>query len=309
MNNYKGILFAILSSISFAIMPIFAKIAYKNGSNSTTALLFRFLIAGIILLLYLLANKISIKVSKKQFLLLILIGMFGYTVTTITLFVSYNFLDVGLATTLHYIYPALVCVFSFILYKEKITRRKLISLVLSITGVYSLIAFESKTLSMIGVILALLSGLGYAINVISLSFKSIKNLDNRIITMYICFGASIGMIIYGLITNSIVLDCNTELVISYLGLSVISTIASMLFLLKAIAIIGSTSASILGTFESVISIILGIIFLNEKLTFALILGTALIIISTIILAKEKTPSCDDLDDFNPVQNNIVQQNN
>ena len=275
MNNYKGIIYAILSSIAFGIMPIFAKIAYKNGSNPTSSLLFRFLISGLILLLYLNFKKVSIKISVKQFLLLFFIGMFGYTITTITLFVSYNYLDSGLATALHYIYPALVCIFSFILYKENITKEKIFSLVLSIIGVYSLIAFESKTLNILGIFLALFSGLGYAINVISLSFKSIKSLDNRVVTMYICFGASLGMII------------------SYLGLSIISTIASMLFLLKAIKLIGSTSASILATFEAVVSIIMGIIFLNEKLTFALILGTSLIIISTTILAREKSPKpCD-----------------
>jgi len=38
---------------------------------------------------------------------------------------------------------------------------------------------------------------------------------------------------------------------------------------------------------TVLSIILGIIFLDEHLTFALILGCTLIIISTIILAKDK----------------------
>lgn len=293
MNNYKGIIYAILSSIAFGIMPIFAKIAYKNGSNPTSSLLFRFLISGLILLLYLNFKKVSIKISVKQFLLLFFIGMFGYTITTITLFVSYNYLDSGLATALHYIYPALVCIFSFILYKENITKEKIFSLVLSIIGVYSLIAFESKTLNILGILLALFSGLAYALNVISLSFKSIKSIDNRVVTMYICFGASLGMIIYGAFTESLTFTINLEMMISYLGLSIISTIASMLFLLKAIKLIGSTSASILATFEAVVSIIMGIIFLNEKLTFALILGTSLIIISTTILAREKSPKpCD-----------------
>lgn len=288
MNNYKGIFYAILSSTAFGIMPLFAKISYKNGSNSTSALLFRFLIAGLILLLYLYANKVSIKVSKNQLLLLLIIGMFGYTITTTTLFVSYNYLDSGLATSLHYIYPALVCILSFILYKEKITNRKMISLIFSIAGVYSLIAFENKTLNGLGIFLALLSGLGYATNIISLSLKSIKSLDNRVVTMYICFGASFGMLIYGLFTNSIILKINKEIAASYFGLSIISTITSMLLLLKAIKIIGSTSASILGTFEAILSIIFGIIFLNEQITISLILGTSLIIASTIILAKEKT---------------------
>ncbi len=105
MNNYKGILYAILSSAAFGIMPIFAKIAYINGSNPTSALLFRFLAAGLILLLYLKVNGISIKISLKQTVFLLLIGMFGYTITTITLFVSYNYLDSGLATTLTNIKP------------------------------------------------------------------------------------------------------------------------------------------------------------------------------------------------------------
>lgn len=289
MTKYKGILYALLSATAFGIMPMFAKIAYKNGSNPASSLLFRFLIAGLILLIYLSINRISIKISLKQFLILIFTGIFGYTFTTITLFISYNYLDSGLATSLHYIYPALVCIFSFILYKEKITTEKLLSLILSIGGVYALIAFENRTLNFTGILLALLSGVGYAVNVILLSLKKVKSLDNRVVTMYICLGASLGMFIYGLITDSLIFKINTEIVISYLGLSIVSTIASMLFLLKAIKTIGSSSASILGTFETVISIILGILFLNERLTLSLIIGTFMIITCAVILAKEKTP--------------------
>lgn len=288
MTKYKGILYALISAAAFGIMPMFAKTAYKNGSNPTSSLLFRFLIAGLILLIYLSIKRISIKISLMQFLILIFTGMLGYTFTTITLFMSYNYLDSGLATSLHYIYPALVCIFSFILYKERMTSEKLLSLILSIGGVYSLIAFENKTLNATGIILALLSGLGYAANVISLNLKKVRSLDNRVVTMYICFGTSLGMFIYGAMTHSIILKMNTQIVISYLGLSVVSTIASMIFLLKAIKIIGSSSASILGTFEAVVSIICGILFLNERLTLSLIIGTLMIIACAVILSKEKS---------------------
>ena len=67
MDNYKGILYAILSSLAYAIMPIFAKVAYDSGSNSTSALIFRFLIAGVVLLIYLKIKKINLKISFKQF--------------------------------------------------------------------------------------------------------------------------------------------------------------------------------------------------------------------------------------------------
>ncbi len=287
MDNYKGILYAILSSLAYAIMPIFAKVAYDSGSNSTSALIFRFLIAGVVLLIYLKIKKINLKISFKQFFILFIMGALGYTITTETLFLSYNYLDVGLATTLHYIYPAIVCLLSFVFFKEKVGYKKIISLILSILGVYCLIAFEDKSLNTVGIILALFSGLCYGINVVTLSLKELKDIDHTVLTMYVCFGATLGLIIYGASTNSIILKFNFEIIYSYLGLSIISTIFSMIILLKAIELIGSTSASILGTFEAIMSIFLGVIFLDEKLSFALILGSTLIVISTIILAKDK----------------------
>lgn len=287
MDSYKGILYAILSSLAYAIMPIFAKVAYNNGSNSTSALIFRFLIAGVVLFIYLKIKKVNIKINLKQFFILFIMGALGYTITTEALFLSYNYLDVGLATTLHYIYPAVVCLLSFIFFKEKVGYKKIISLILSILGVYSLIAFEEKTLNTLGIILALFSGLCYGISVITLSLKELKDLDHTVLIMYVCFGATLGLIIYGASTDSIILRFNFEIIYSYLGLSIISTIFSMILLLKAIELIGSTSASILGTFEAIMSIFLGVIFLGEKLSFTLILGSTLIVISTIILAKDK----------------------
>ena len=68
MDNYKGILYAILSSLAYAIMPIFAKVAYDSGSNSTSALIFRFLIAGVVLLIYLKIKKLISKLVLNNFL-------------------------------------------------------------------------------------------------------------------------------------------------------------------------------------------------------------------------------------------------
>ncbi len=58
-------------------MPAFL-IFLSRKSNPTSALLFRFLAAGLLLLLYLKVNGISIKISMKQMTLLFLIEMFVY---------------------------------------------------------------------------------------------------------------------------------------------------------------------------------------------------------------------------------------
>lgn len=287
MNNYKGIIYAILSSIAFGLMPIFAKYAYMNGSNPTSVLIFRFLFAGIILFIHLKMKKIDIKISKSNFILLFLIGLLGYTVTTQTLFTEYDYLGAGLATALHFIYPVVVCLFGFFVLREKMSRTKLLSLLLSGIGVYALVAFENKTLSTVGIFLALFSGVTYGLNVIALGLKSLKDLDNRVTTMYVSFGGFVGMLLYGIFEKNIVWDMNIQVFTSYAGIAVVSTIFSIILMLKAIETIGTGSTSILGTFEPIVSIILGILLFSETLSMALILGTVLIIISAIMLVKDK----------------------
>lgn len=286
-ENYKGILYAILSSVAFGLMPIFAKVAYGNGSNPTTVLFYRFLISAIILFIYLKIKKVEIKIDKRSAWILILIGFIGYTVTTQTLFMSYNYLGVGFATTLHFIYPAVVCVIGFFFLKEKISKRKLIALILAGCGVYSLVAFENNTISAMGVILAISSGITYGLNVILLGIKSLKHIDNRVRTMYVSLGAFAGMLIYGICNNSIIYELNFKLLLCYIGIALVSTIFSIVLLLKAMEIIGAGTASILSTFEPIVSIILGIIIFGEEFTVALFIGAIFILGSTILLVKDK----------------------
>ncbi|MGL4873674.1 MAG: DMT family transporter [Clostridium sp.] len=287
MKNYKGIIYAILASVAFGLMPIFAKWSYKVGANPTSVLFYRFLIAGIILFVYLKFKKISMVVSKNQFLILFITGMIGYTVTTQTLFVSYNYLSVGLSTTLHFIYPVFVCILEYLFFKKIMSGKKIMSLICSGIGVYALVAFENNTLSIVGVVLALVSGITYGINVFILALDKISDIDNRVITMYISLGAAMGMLVYGIFDKSLILKVNGEMFITYMLIAIVSTILSIILLLKGIELIGATSASILGTFEPIVSIVMGAILFSEEITFALFIGTFFIIVSTVIIAKEK----------------------
>ena len=139
-----------------------------------------------------------------------------------------------------------------------------------------------------GVFLATFSGLSYAIYIILMSIKEVKDIDNIVVTMYVTFGAATGIFIYSILNGSLVTKISMNLTVSYIYIAVISTILSMVLLLKGIELIGASSASILGTFEPIVSIIMGIIIFKEQLTFSLIMGTIFILISTIILAKDKS---------------------
>lgn len=286
-SKTKGVIYAILSAVAFGAMPIFAKLAYNNGSNSTTVLAVRFLLASLTLFIYFKIKRQNFKINKKQLYILCALGVFGYTITSETLFMSYSYLSVGLATTVHFIYPAVVCLIGYLFFKERIGKMKLIALILSIIGVFILVGFENKTISILGVTLALISGVSYGANIIGLSLEDISSLDNKISTFYISIFSGVTMLILAILTKRLSLAINTEIFVSYIGISLVSTITSIIFLLKAIEEIGATSASILATFEPIVSIILGVLFFKESFTFPMLIGTMVILISVIIIAKSK----------------------
>lgn len=287
MKKIYGIIYALLSSAAFGLMPIFAKTMYNSGSNTFTVLSFRFLLASLMLFIYFLIFKIDFKVSKMQLLILIAIGILGYTSTGLTLFYSYNYISVGLATTMHFIYPAIVIILNYLIYKEKFTKYKAAALIISMSGVYVLIGIKTQGIHFGGAILALLSGFTYAGCVMGMHHKAIKDLSNLVTVFYFSVSAGVSLLLITLLSRKLYFPLNASTITSIIGISLISTIVSIGLFVKALKIIGPSSTSILGTFEPIVSIIMGIILFSEKITLTLILGTILILLSVVILAKEK----------------------
>lgn len=287
MKRINGIIYALLSSTAFGFMPIFAKIAYNHGSNCFTVLTFRFLIAALLLFVYFLIKKVNFKVNRQQMKLVFLTGSLGYTSTGIGLFLSYKYISVGLATTMHFVYPAAVILMSYIIYKEGFTKNKVIALILSLAGVCVLAGEKGQHISPLGAFLAILSGLTYAACIIVMNKEELKKLNNTIVVFYFSLFSGIAMLIFSLITKTLILNFNFYITSSILGISIISTILSTILFIKALKIIGASSTSILATCEPIVSIIMGILLFKEPLTISLVIGTILILFSVIILAKEK----------------------
>lgn len=287
MKRTSGILYAILSSAAFGFMPIFAKLAYNNGSNALTVLTLRFSLAAIMLYIYFFIKKTDLKISRKQLKIMCLIGIIGYTSTGICLFFSYNYISVGLATTMHFVYPAAVIVMNYIIYKEKLTKYKVFALILSLIGVYILIGVKGQSIHPIGAALAIISGFTYAACVMGMNHPEIKKLDNTISVFYFSLFAGTSLFIFTALSNKLHFDVNFYTISSAIGISFLSTIVSIVLFIKALKIIGSSSTSILGTFEPIVSIIMGIILFGEKITIPIIIGTLLILFSVVIIAKDK----------------------
>lgn len=287
MKKTMGIIFAILSSASFGLLGIFAEFAYRNGSNPMTVLIARFNIAAIILFILLIITKKSLRVTKRQLIILLLIGVFGYTLTTQTLFQAYNYISVGLATAVSFVYPLFVCILAFVFNKEKFTRKKTLALFISIIGVFLLSSTDLKMSGVEGILLSLVSGLVYGAILFAMGKDEIRNMDGLIVAFYCCLFAGITAVVMGLFEHNIVFKMNVNLGISYIGIALISTVLSLVFLQLAIQDIGSSKAAILGTFEPIVGVLASCAFLGEKLSIIVIIGVVIIIIAAMLAIKDE----------------------
>ena len=140
----RGIIYALISSITFGTLPLFSIPVKAEGMSTETLMFYRFLFAMIIYGAYLLFRKANFKLSKKNIRDIVLIGGAGYGLTGITLVSSYDYIPSGIGTTIGFQFPVMISIFMWIFYKEKLQKSIYISLALSLLGVF-LLSYSPNT--------------------------------------------------------------------------------------------------------------------------------------------------------------------
>ncbi|MEG1254710.1 DMT family transporter [Clostridium sp.] len=289
-DKIRGIFYIVIASVAFGIMPILAKLAYEGGANAISTLALRFTFASVLLFYYIKSKNISLKITKEQSKIIIFLGVVGYSMTSILLFIAYNYIDVGVAGMILHTYPLMVMILSIIIYKEKFRFKKLIYLIITTFGVFIMLDIKGGNFSTRGVTLVLLSALCYSIYVLGASNKKLKDLNSYVITFYISVISAIVGGGIGIVTNSFTERINFYGIISILLIAFISTVIALMTFLKGVKLIGPTNAAIFSALEPIVSLVLGIIILGEPITFKIIIGSILIIAVMIALAKDTVKS-------------------
>ncbi len=279
----RGIIYTIISAFIYGLTPILAKLTYLGGNNSISLTFFRVLF-GIPFLYFLVRKKEpTIKVNKNDFLKLIPLSFLGIGITTTTLYESYNYISVGMATTIHFIYPCVVYFIYIVFFKEIFTLKKLMALILSMIGIIVLID-EIKVENLFGVFLAGLSGITYGLFLVYLDKSGLKNMNAFKCTMYISLMNAVGLFIFGNLIGEITFSLTPTAWVLTILISFLTSVFGTSFLQLGVKYCGATTASILSTLEPITSVLLGVFFLSESMTFLKIVGCVLIIVAVILLS-------------------------
>lgn len=284
---FKGYLLGIIGSACYGLNPLFALPLYQKGLSPDSVLFYRYFFAIILLAMLMKYHGQSFALKRNEILPLAIMGIL-FSISSLTLFMSYNYMDAGIASTILFLYPIMVAVISALVFHEKLSLMTIIAIVLAFWGISMLNENGSgKPLNFMGLLLVALSALSYAIYLIGVNRSVLKSMPTEKLTFYsILFGISIYLIRLNFLTD--LQPLNTPFMwMNAIGLALLPTVISLVTITASIHLIGSTPTSILGALEPVTALVCGVLVFGELLTFKNIIGILMVLSAVTVIVTIK----------------------
>ena len=281
----KGYTLGAIAAATYGMNPLFALPLYSDGMDADSVLFFRYLLAIPILGIMIKARGRSFRLNRKEILPLVVLGLL-VAASSLTLFLSYNYMDAGIASTILFVYPIMVALIMAMVFKEKITLQTAFCILLALAGIAMLYKNgNGATLSFTGTLLVIASALSYAIYIVGINQSSLKNVATLKVTFYILlFGVSLFLIRLDF-GQAVTMPQEWYMWGNLIALAIFPTAISFLCTTSAIQYIGSTPTAILGALEPVTAVIIGVTVFGEALTPRILCGILMIIAAvTLIIA-------------------------
>ena len=285
----KGSIYGIVAAISYGTNPLGALSLYEAGVNANSVLFYRFFIASIFLSGLMFVQNKPFRITRKE---LVVLGGLGilFGVSSLTLFLSFYYMDAGIASTILFIYPVIVTVIMAFFFKEKISLVTILSILLSLGGIGLLYKRnDGSMLNAMGVLLVMLSSLSYALYIIIVNKSSLK-MPTIKLTLYVLLFCTLTIIIQSFFDsdNHIQLLTTSSMWMFAIMLALVPTVISLVFMVMAVRLIGSTPTAIMGALEPLTAVFIGIMVFNEMFTLRLGAGIMMILIAVILIIIGKS---------------------
>ena len=288
----NGIFYAVISSASFGFSPLFSIGLLAAGLTNFDVLSYRWGIAGIVLMIYAMCKKKSLRIGSFDEGWKILLLSALRAITSVTLLIGYANISSGIASTINFMYPIIVALCMMFIFGEHKSLIDIGAIALSIFGVYLLASGDSVIVeggnTKLGLTCSIVSAFSFAAYYILMKKLRADKIEVVKFTTWIMILSAVYFIICALVYEgelNIIRGCKNWLYI--LGLGLWSTMISNFTGVKAVRRIGPTLTSILGALQPVTAVILGVAFLHEHLYVRSMIGIALILVAVTIVVMHQ----------------------
>jgi drug/metabolite transporter (DMT)-like permease len=281
-------LFIVIGAALWGTIGIFVQGLYEYGFTPLQVVSIRVTFAAFILLvIVLIKNPTALKIQKADYKYFVGTGIFSIVFFNWCFFTAIQETSLSIAAVLLYTGPAYVTILSRILFKERLTKRKLLALSLTLVGcvlVIGLFPLAQTKISFYGIIVGLGSGLGYALYSIFGKYALAKY-SSETVTTYTFIFASVALLpVSGLWKVEGLLSA-VPFWTNGISLGFFPTVLAYLLYTKGLEKVETSRASITATIEPIVAACIGIFMFGDLLTTWQFIGIFSILVALLFVQE------------------------
>lgn len=284
MSKTVGYIYLVLTFVIWGSLYVAAK-SVMTEIPSTAVLASRYAIA-VVVLYFVMRKRGFKKIKKEHRKMLFAVGFVGYFCGIAFQLLGTDLIDASLASLINSLNPIVIPIIAAIFLKERLNGKTVISIILSVIGVYIILGVGGGG-----------SFWGIVINILSLLFWSAsccmvrgisQDYDPIQITLYamaiaLCFATPTA------IFEVAVTPCHLSWggLVSLLYIGLVCTALSHVFWNRSLKILPATTCSLFYPIQPLTSAVMAMLFLGESLSASFIIGAVLICISMVITVTKR----------------------
>ena len=158
---------AVVGTLAFSGKAIIVKLAYRYGVDAVTLIMFRMLFAlPVFMAIAWWASRGQAALSRRDWVGVCLLGFSGYYLASFLDFAGLAYISASLERLILYLNPTIVMLLGLVLFKRRTTRKQLLGMAVSYSGVVLVfgheITLEGKD-AVMGAVLVFSSAISYAL--------------------------------------------------------------------------------------------------------------------------------------------------
>jgi drug/metabolite transporter (DMT)-like permease len=288
-----GLLCAVLGALGFSFKAVLVKQAYRYGVDPATLLALRMLYAlpFFIAMAAHAARREARPIARGDWLSLLVLGFFGYYLSSYTDFLGLQYISAGLERVILYTYPSMIVLLTAVIQRRLPQRQLLAALALCYLGValavWHDVQVQQRNLPL-GVTLVLASALSFAIYMMR-SAATIKRLGAARVTAW-----ATGLACLMVITQFVMLRPVSTLwsqpwpvQACGLGMAVFCTVLPIWLTSHAVQRLGPSRTAITSTLGPVFTLFLAWATLGESLSWRMLGGALLVVLGVRWIAQPR----------------------
>ncbi|MGC4102293.1 DMT family transporter [Ferruginibacter sp.] len=291
--SITGFIITFIGAILFSTKAVIVKKAFADIKADALSLLAVRMICSVPVYLavafYKSGQQQNVKLTRKQWWQLLLLGLMGYYISSLLDFVGLQYISAGLERLILFLYPTITVLITAVFFKQKITRVQLTALVLTYTGIAIAFLGELKVDARnphfyLGSLLIFLCAITYGYFIAG-SGQLIPQVGATKFTAYAMTVASIGVLLHFAINGNFTVIASGDNRFWMYGvlLAIVATVIPTFMISAGLKRMGSNNVAIISSIGPISTVIQAHFILGERIFAAQVVGTVLVIAGVVMI--------------------------